>query len=431
MSGKNEEKKIPVISVKNLSKEFKKKEQKNFFTLKSYLLKRKDMAHEDSRAKERFTALKDITFSINKGETFGIIGRNGSGKSTLLKLIAGIMKPTTGEVQTTGRMATLIELGAGFHPEFTGKENLFINANILGIPISKIKRMYKDIVEFSGIGEFINNPVKTYSSGMYMRLAFAVAVHVDPDILLIDEILAVGDEMFQHKCKSVINDFRRRGKTIVLVAHDMASIKRMCSRVAYLENGKLFCVGNSDEVIQKYMRNVQDLEERELEKIDSTTGNTDINNGSVLGRGKRWGRREVEITGARFLNTAGKEKHVISTGEAVKISVDYKVNKKQKSVIFGIAIHRDDGTLCFGSNTKVDGYELKDIGSEGSIFMEIDSLSLLPGNYFFDVAVHPEEGPDYDYHSHLYSFAMSSEIKDAGIFRPEHRWKIFPGTVKH
>jgi len=430
----NKEQQPDVISVSNLTKVFDKKySNKEFFTLKAYLLKRKE-AISDENNNKIFIALKDVSFSVKKGETFGIIGRNGSGKSTLLKIIGGIMKPTQGTVVTNGRMATLIELGAGFHPEFTGRENLFINAHILGIPMNKVKRIYDEIVEFSGIGDFIDNPVKTYSSGMYMRLAFSVAIHVNPDILLIDEILAVGDEMFQHKCKSVINDFRRRGKTIVIVGHDMESIRRLCSRVLYLGDGKTCCVGQPDEVIQHYMERVRDIEEDEMQKSDTASKPAKTiekeEEEEDEGDKKRWGRREVEIVETKIFSEDGKEKHVLMTDDPVQIEIKYKVNSSVDNVIFGIAIHRDDGVLCFGTNTKADGVKILDIGDEGKVVINIERLSLITGTYFLDVAVHPEDGPDYDYHSHLYSFVMSSNVRDTGVYRPTHSWKIYPKSSK-
>jgi len=436
-----------IISIENVTKLFKKKNPNSkSFTIKSYLLRQRDLAYSSSdKEKDTFAALKKVSFSIKKGETLGIIGRNGSGKSTLLKLISGIMKPTEGSIVTKGRVATLIELGAGFHPEFTGRENLFINANILGIPMNKIKQIYDEIVEFSGIGDFIDNPVKTYSSGMYMRLAFSVAIHVDPDILIIDEILGVGDKLFQHKCTSVLNDFKRREKTLIIVSHDIESIKRTCSRVVCLDKGELISQGEPKEVIQKYMLRIRAFEEDAMQKAaeqaskakDKTGNETDgaaSKKTTLLEEAdsfaelreikKRWGKREVEILAVKILSGDSKVKHVFGTGEPVSILMEYNVNTPVDKVVFGVGIHKDDGLLCFGTNTDIDNFEVKDIGEKGTVEFSIDSLSLLPGTYFIDVAVHDEEGVAYDYHRHLYSFVMDSDLKDVGVYRPKHKWNV-------
>jgi len=436
-----------IVSIENVTKLFKKKNlNKKSFTIKSYLLKQKNSACSNhAGGEESFVALKKVTFSIKKGETLGIIGRNGSGKSTLLKVIAGIMQPTEGQIIKSGRVATLIELGAGFHPEFTGRENLFINANILGIPMNKIKQIYDEIVAFSGIEDFMDNPVKTYSSGMYMRLAFSVAIHVNPDILIIDEILGVGDKLFQHKCKSVLNDFKRRGKTLIIVSHDIESIKNTCSRVVYLEKGELVCQGEPKEVIQKYMLRIRELEEEEMQKEEERAGQArheskkrtegktnedslftdEENTDEVLSEmRKRWGEREIEILAVNILSGDCKKKHVFVTGEPVSILMKYKVNTPVENMVFGVGIHKDDGLLCFGTNTDIDNFKLKDIGGEGTVEFKIDSLSLLPGTYFIDVAVHDEDGIAYDYHRHLHSFVMDSDVTDVGVYRPRHQWSI-------
>lgn len=234
------------ISLSHVSKLFRRQKQR---TLKEMI---PALTGGKKNVVDSFWALNDITFDIQKGETFGIIGPNGSGKSTLLKLIAGVSQPSKGTISVSGRIAPLIELGAGFHPELTGRENVYLNGVILGMKRSEVESKFKDIVDFAELWDFIDQPVKHYSSGMYLRLAFAVAVHTDPEILLIDEILAVGDAEFQKKCMSKMNAFHDEGKTIVMVTHALESVKSFCSRAAYLSHGHLQQVGQSDEVVQKY-----------------------------------------------------------------------------------------------------------------------------------------------------------------------------------
>jgi len=241
-------KSTPIIKFENVTKNFSLNKQKTFKEFFPALL----LGHE---TKEDFTALDNISFEINKGETVGIIGPNGSGKSTILKLIAGVMYPTTGKVTVHGKVSPLIELGAGFHPELSGTENIYLNGSILGLNQKELKDLYADIVNFSELGEFINQPIKHYSSGMYMRLAFAVAIHTKPDILLVDEILAVGDTAFQAKCFAKMEQFKKDGVTIIYVSHSMDSVKSFCNRAIYINHSKLISDGPASEVIDKYLQN--------------------------------------------------------------------------------------------------------------------------------------------------------------------------------
>jgi lipopolysaccharide transport system ATP-binding protein len=241
------------IDVCNVTKKFRIKSiNPHYHTLKSAVISFLRYRKLSSAQHKEFVALDNVSFTVRKGQTTGIIGANGSGKSTLLKLMAGILIPASGTIRTFGTVSPLIELGAGFHPEFTGRENIFLNAAILGFSKKKIKRELENIIEFSGLSEFIDQPVKTYSSGMYMRLGFSVAVNVDPDILLIDEILAVGDEAFARKCSSKIEEFKNSGKTIVIVSHSMDTIRKWCSEAVYMDKGKMAFWGDSEQAIQMY-----------------------------------------------------------------------------------------------------------------------------------------------------------------------------------
>jgi lipopolysaccharide transport system ATP-binding protein len=239
--------------VKRFRKYFLKRQ---YTTLKSTFLNI-ILRRKESPLRSYVDALNGMTFTVMKGESFGIIGRNGSGKTTILKLIAGIYRPDSGRIKVNGRISALIELGAGFHPDFTGRENIIVNGMILGLTKEEIKRKFDDIVSFAEIGEFIDMPVRTYSSGMYMRLAFSIAVNVDPDIFLIDEVLAVGDEGFVKKCLSKMEEFKRAGKTMILVSHDLSMVERFCSRVLWIENGKPVLIGEPSLVVNEYRKSFQ------------------------------------------------------------------------------------------------------------------------------------------------------------------------------
>src|SRR5215213_3283791 len=256
------------IEVSNASKVYRRySRRRQFSTLKSALLSRSLI--RNLRPDETFAAIRDLTFTVPKGRTLGVIGRNGSGKSTLLKLVAGITKPTTGAVVVNGRISALIELGAGFHPEISGRENVFINGIMLGLTKREVARRFDEIVEFAEMKEFIDAPVKTYSSGMYMRLGFAVAIIVDPDVLLVDEVLAVGDEGFTHKCLDKFGEFKRRGKTILLVTHSLAMVERFCDEALWLDAGRVKGSGDPKRIVGAYITDVQRKEEDELAATDA------------------------------------------------------------------------------------------------------------------------------------------------------------------
>jgi lipopolysaccharide transport system ATP-binding protein len=250
----------PAIELTGVSKVYRRYSGKQFATLKSALLQRSIL--RELQPSETFQALSDVSFRVPKGSTYGVIGRNGSGKSTALKLVAGITKPTEGTVKVEGRISALIELGAGFHPEISGRENVFINGIMLGLTKREIEQRFDEIVEFAELEAFIDAPVKTYSSGMYMRLGFAVAIHVNPDVLLVDEVLAVGDEAFTHKCLDKFGEFRRRGRTILLVTHSLGLVERFCDEVVWLDGGRVRADGDPRRVVDAYLTAVEQSEEQ-------------------------------------------------------------------------------------------------------------------------------------------------------------------------
>src|SRR5262245_2906207 len=362
------------ITVTNASKVYRRYSQRRqFTTLKSALLSRS--LTRDLSPAETFAAVRDVTVTVPRGRTLGVIGRNGSGKSTLLKLVAGITKPTTGTVHVNGRISALIELGAGFHPEISGRENVFINGIMLGLTKREIARRFDEIVDFAELKDFIDAPVKTYSSGMYMRLGFAVAIHVDPDVLLVDEVLAVGDEGFTHKCLDKFADFKRRGKTILLVTHSLGMVERFCDEALWLDGGRIKGSGDPKRIVGAYLTDIEEREERELAAgdakaresaaaaivspdepgsavlpdtpVETATGPTDMFRATE----GRWGSREVEITDVTLVDAGGQAGHVFHSGDAMDVRISLRAPLPVDDFVVGIGIFNAAGVCCYGTNT--------------------------------------------------------------------------------
>jgi ABC-type polysaccharide/polyol phosphate transport system ATPase subunit len=396
---------------------------------------------------EVFTALDGIDLEIERGETFGLIGANGAGKSTLMKLVAGTTKPTEGDVVIDGKISALIELGAGFHPEISGRENVYINGIMLGLSRAEIEARFDDIVAFAELEEFIDAPVKNYSSGMYMRLGFSVAIHVDPDILVIDEVLAVGDEAFVHKCLDKIGEFKRRGKTILLVTHGMETVRRLCDRAAWIDRGKVKALGDPIRVVDRYLNWVGEQEESELTRVEKQRV---ASAGEGAGDGAdveiapeppaspegeeapyepgRWGNQAARIEGVRFLDEEGHAGHVFATGDAMTIEISWSVADEVKDFVFGIGLFNANGVSCYGTNTDVERFKGKSLAGEGNACIRMPSLDLVGGTYYLDVAVHSRDGRPYDYHRGLYSFRVHSRYGDVGVARLGHSWDFTGGV---
>jgi ABC-2 type transport system ATP-binding protein/lipopolysaccharide transport system ATP-binding protein len=397
--------------------------QHRFKTFKSAIVK--GDFFKSLRPDELVTALDNVSFKVEKGTTFGVIGENGSGKSTLLKVITGIAKPTSGSVRVDGKVSALIELGAGFHPEISGRENIFINGIMLGLTKKEITEKFDDIVRFAELEEFIDAPVKTYSSGMHMRLGFSVAINVNPDILLIDEVLAVGDASFVPKCLDRIDDFRRRNKTILFVSHDLSTVEKICDRVIWLKHGKIQTMGEPKRVIDAYLQDVSEKQEEDFERRQQEVEVEESFEEEQ--RENRWGKREIEIKKVRLKGLDGIEKHVYSPDEGMVIEMDVMAYSKIKDFVFGIAINNPKGICCYGTNTELEGFAAEFIEGEGKVVLQIDKLGLINGTYYLDVATHKKDGYPYDYHRNLYSFMITSTNKDVGILRPEHSWEFSSG----
>jgi ABC-type polysaccharide/polyol phosphate transport system ATPase subunit len=424
------------VEARDVTKVYRRFLHKNQFrTLKSALLTGSLLS--DLTPGETFTALGGVSFEVPAGSTFGVIGENGSGKSTLLKLMAGITRPTTGSLEVRGRISALIELGAGFHPEISGRENVHINGVMLGLTRREVEERFDEIVAFAELERFIDAPVKTYSSGMYARLGFAVAVHVDPEVLLIDEVLAVGDEAFTRKCLDKIGEFRRRGKTIVLVTHSLGLVEKMCDDILWLRRGLRADQGDPKRVVDAYLTYVAGGEETLLAQehgkapADAPAEAPDAP-GEEAGHGYRegrWGSREVEITGVRLLDDRDRPRHVYTPGESVTIALGVRAETPVDDYVFGVGLFTTDGVNVYGTNTHLEDFEAETLEGAGEVRLALQDLRLVEGTYLLDVAVHRRDGTPYDYHRGLYSFRIKSRIKDVGVYRPAHRW-AFSGGVR-
>jgi ABC-type polysaccharide/polyol phosphate transport system ATPase subunit len=439
------------IEVRGVRKTYRRySRRRQFATLKSALLSGRVLS--DLRPDETFDALKGVSFDVAAGKTFGIVGRNGSGKSTMLKLIAGIGRPTEGTVSVTGRVSALIELGAGFHPEISGRENVYIHGMMLGLTKREVGARFDEIVAFAELEDFIDAPVKTYSSGMYMRLGFAVAIHVDPDVLLVDEVLAVGDEAFTHKCLDKFAELRRRGRTVLLVTHSLELVTRFCDEALWLDAGVARLHGDPKRVVDAYLLDVAATENKALEQEDvgrataphrASVRGGDPAEGSPGGPDGsaphpedmfkaiegRWGSREVEITAVEFVDRTGQAAHVFQSGDPIDIRLQVRAREPVTDLVFGVGIFNADGLCCYGTNTDVEGAASGAMSGDGQVTFSIDRLDLVEGSYKVDVAAHRKNGAPYDYHRLLHTLRVVSSVKETGIFRPPHRWN-FSGGIR-
>jgi lipopolysaccharide transport system ATP-binding protein len=395
-------------------------------TLKEWLLR----PGARSRRK-KFRALDRVSFSVVRGQVLGLIGENGSGKSTILKLIAGVSHPDRGQVQVSGRVSSLLEIGTGFHPEMTGRENVFLSGALLGISQSVLEDSFEDIVQFAELEDFIDTPVKHYSSGMYMRLGFSVATRVDPDILLIDEVLAVGDEIFQKKCKEVILQMAARGKTLIFVSHDLGSVAEICNRCLLIEKGQIVTDGLPREAIYEYHKRTFDRKASISEKAEEMPWFT------------RAGTMEVKINEVRLSNQKGEKTRHFSIGEPIAVEIEYECRHRVESAGFGLSISRDDQVL-FGTTTFQCGVDVPPLEpGEGRVHLHFNAPNLMPGSYFMTVNVFPMEDLDafltlkfhnkiFDLHSKQHPFLVEGEnlySQLEGTTFLEHTWEV-DQTVK-
>lgn len=419
-----------IIKIKNITKKFK------LYSDRPLSLKEKVVKGFKNTYKE-FYALEDVSFEVKKGSTLGLIGKNGSGKSTLLKMINRTMFPDNGEITIKGKVASLIELGAGFHPELSGRENIYNNATIFGFSKKEIDKRIPEIIAFSELEKFIDNTLRTYSSGMYARLAFSVAIHVDADILLVDEILGVGDINFQAKCANKIYEMKNSGITILLVTHDMSTVDRLCDYSVWLDHGEKVAEGNPKEIENlylKYMSEERD-ERQKLEEeiynekneviVEEVSNPTDRKTISHLG--EHYGNGDVIFTSCKLLDERGVDRRSFNTGQKMKLQVEYlsQVDIENLQVNLGFEIHNNQGIHVYGTNTAREGFSSLNIKSEGIIEVELNNLSLLPGDYSIGIAVSDlEEKAVYDYYKKITEFKVYSNIYDIGLVRLEHKFIV-------
>ena len=428
------------IEVDHISKSFK------IFYDKGHTIK--DQVVSSKRRKyEKREVLKDISFKLKRGEAIGLIGHNGCGKSTTLKLLTRIMYPDSGTITMRGRVSSLIELGAGFHPDMSGRENIYINASIFGLNKKEIDRRLDDIIAFSELEEFIDNPVRTYSSGMYMRLAFAVAINVDADILLIDEILAVGDVNFQAKCFNRLREIKAEGTTIVIVSHSLGQIEQICDRSIWIQDGLIKAEGIPYDVHPVYLRYMEEerqkivnkekdrLQEKKKgeEKVEQQkTGQEqqkELNQEKTEEKKEvkdpdRWGTGNVVITDIQLVGRDNKDKDIFATDDKLNIIIKYKVKQPIKDAVIGFSFTRIDGVYCYGTNTELDRIRKIDIERDGECKILIDSLALLPGQYFMDLEIKDLTGTTSDYYRKARKVEIYSDKSDVGIVRLNHEWVL-------
>lgn len=397
----SDERPIAVQAIE-VSKKFKLVHERNN-SIKAALLRGGRTISED------FWALRDVSFDVFQGETFGLIGENGSGKSTMLKCLTRILRPNNGSVRVEGKVSALLELGAGFHPELSGRENVYLNGAILGLSQKDLRARFDDIVEFAGIGQFIDEPVKNYSSGMYVRLGFSVAINVDPDVLFVDEVLAVGDEAFQRKCLEKFAELRHAGKTIVLVSHGMVAVQNICDRVAWFSHGQLMLIGPPRDVIEAYTGTVQ---------VDRAIDEEGHN---------RWGSGEGRITGVQFVNGDGEGLSAIRSGESVTLRLEYQMDSAIDRPVFAVSVSTLEGFQITGPNSRDAGCVPDKLHGGGNVDITFDPLNLLPGSYDLTVSLsdynsmHP-----YDVRQNVLRFDVHRGpiMENSGVVSLGGRWRV-------
>jgi ABC-type polysaccharide/polyol phosphate transport system ATPase subunit len=410
---------MPIIELDQVSKSFEMRGARPRSFQELFLSR---LRRQERRERRALRALDKVSFSVDQGETLGVIGSNGSGKSTCLKLMTRILQPTSGTVRVEGRVSALLELGAGFHPELTGRDNVYLYGSILGLGRKEIGRRMEDIVEFAEVRRFMDAPIKVYSSGMLVRLAFATAVHVNPDILLVDEVLAVGDQSFQAKCLREIEAMRQRGVTIVFVSHGLDAVRSLCSRVIWLDHGILREDGRPADVVQHYIESVhfQDphLPQREAAPQAGELGGDVAADAmsephplpAVVARHRgRWGTREAEITAVRLLDGAGEPASCYRPGDSAIIAIRYRAHRPIFKPAFGLAIYRADGLHVSGEAMGPEALAIPSIVDEGEVRCQVAALPLADATYYLSVALFSQDqSVTYDYHSLLHPIQISS-----------------------
>ncbi len=408
------------IEVRNVKKKFK------IFYDRGNDLKDRILFRNRNHYENRWV-LNGISFSVRKGEAIGLIGHNGCGKSTTLKLLTKILYPDEGTIEMDGRVSSLIELGAGFHPDMTGRENIYTNASIFGLTKKEIDARIQEIIDFSELEEFIDNPIRTYSSGMYMRLAFSVAINVDANILLIDEILAVGDANFQRKCFDKLREIKSHGTTIVIVSHALEQIEQICETSYWIEDGLIKDHGTPKAVHDHYLKNMEEKRSQQLEKQHHQENQKpqketlpDFCEASAI----RMGTGAVRFTNALLCNAENQKQFIFNTEDKLKIILEYESHQPGLKGNFGYGIFREDGLHCYGTNILIETGECIPIQEHGRLEITVQN-ALLPAKYFLDIAVHSHDGIIFDDIRQVLSFAVTSDHYDIGVCRlhSEFSWR--------
>lgn len=407
------------IEVRNLKKIFKIYPDKNN-SIKEKLLFFKRNRYEVNQV------LDGISFDIKKGEAVGLIGKNGCGKSTTLKLLNRIMYPTSGNIKVNGKVSSLIELGAGFHPDMSGRENIYTNASIFGLTKKQIDAKLDDIIRFSELGEAIDNPVRTYSSGMYMRLAFSVAINVEADILLIDEILAVGDVSFQKKCFEKLREIKYSGTTIVIVSHSLQQIEQICDKSIWIENGHIRQIGEPKEIHLKYLKEVEEERQRLIHEAKKNSEADLDDRDSFCGKKViRSGNGDVYFTNVSLFNKEGKFETVYSSHDFMKVRYDF-INKAEiQEAVVSIRIYKDDNTHCYGTTSDIECGNIIELNDKKVLNIDFEDLCLLDGNYMIDADIKDKSGEIvYDSIHDMIRFDVVNEDGRTGICALKTSWKV-------
>lgn len=420
---------MAVIEFKNVSKHF------NIYKNQSHSLKEKflnKILHRDSTEVTKFDVLKNASFTVDKGETVGIIGENGTGKSTSLKLVANIIRPNSGEIFVKGKISSLLEVGVGFQPDMTGRENVYLYGSILGLSKKQIDERYDEIVKFAELENFMDTPVKNYSSGMYMRLGFSVAVTVDPDILLVDEVLAVGDANFQKKCLNKIQSFKEQGKTILFVSHDMSSVRRICDRCIFIKKGGEVIQGPTDRMIGLYMKllyakskdNIDENKEKNQDKL--TDFDFTLHEAPEFIDGNREGNKKLEITKVYFSDNAGVPRNFFGTEENIKVNVEFKRNSDVKAAVAAFEIFTEEGFKLIYHDCKQDGMLITDMKDTNMISFSLQNELLLKSKYYFSIGLLDEDLNEiYDFrHKHYWFTIHEGNIKEDGKVKINCDWML-------
>ena len=407
------------IEVRNLKKIFK------IYPDKSNSIKEKILFFKRNKY-EVNQVLDGVSFDIKKGEAVGLIGKNGCGKSTTLKLLNRIMYPTSGTIRVNGRVSSLIELGAGFHPDMSGRENIYTNASIFGLTKKQIDEKLDDIIEFSELGEAVDNPVRTYSSGMYMRLAFSVAINVEADVLLIDEILAVGDVSFQKKCFEKLREIKYSGTTIVIVSHSLQQIEQICDKSIWIEKGHIRQIGNPKEIHLKYLKEMEEERQRLIHEAQKNKENDIEDRDSFCGKKViRSGSGEVYITNVTLKDKEEKLQNVYKSHDFMQVQYDF-VNKSDiEEAVFSVRIYKDDNTHCYGTTSDIECNDTIKIKGKNKFIVDFDDLCLLDGNYMIDVDVKDKTGDIvYDSIHDTIRFDVINEDGRTGVCAIRTSWKV-------